>query len=50
MGLRIMDFRARMIGGNFEVRSKEGEGTLVQVVLDPMAEEVLTLPAGGEQA
>jgi signal transduction histidine kinase len=36
MGLRIMGFRAKMINATLDVRSGRGEGTLAQVVLDPM--------------
>ncbi len=38
MGLRIMGFRAKMINGTLEIHSGEGEGTLVQVVLQASEE------------
>ena len=33
MGLTAMAFRARMLGGDFEISSREGQGTKIKVNL-----------------
>jgi signal transduction histidine kinase len=40
MGLTAMAFRARMLGGNFEISSREGRGTKIKVNL-PVQEKAV---------
>ena len=40
MGLRIMDYRARVIGATLELKSQPGRGTTVQCVFLPVAHEL----------
>ncbi|NGP89882.1 PAS domain-containing sensor histidine kinase [Fodinibius halophilus] len=42
MGMRLMNFRAQMIGGNLEVNSKEGEGT--KIICEILNESSSTAP------
>jgi PAS domain S-box-containing protein len=39
MGLRIMDYRARVIGATLEVKSQPGQGTVVQCLFVPVFRE-----------
>jgi PAS domain S-box-containing protein len=45
MGLRIMHYRARVIGATLEVQSRPGAGTTVSCVFPPVSREPSAVPA-----